>query len=118
MPALGAFAATVEEAGYGLVSSRILSPTFGGGSWLAHGTIDAGLKLDPLLTRLVLDSGRATLARDMRAAGYRAVDVMPGLKSPEPEHEFWGFERSYYAADLGYRGPPFGWFDIPDQYTL
>jgi hypothetical protein len=118
VPALGAFASTVEKAGYHLLSNRLLSPTFGGGSWLAHGTIDSGLKLDPLLTRLVLDSGRMTLARYMRAAGYRAIEVMPGLKSPEPEHQFWGFERSYYAADLGYDGPAFGWFDIPDQYTL
>jgi hypothetical protein len=117
-PALADFAATVEQAGYHLRSSRILSPTFGGGSWLAHGTIDSGLRLDPLLTRLVVGSGRTTLARDMRAAGYRAVEVMPGLKTPEPEHDFWGFERSHYAADLGYEGPAFGWFDIPDQYTL
>ena len=117
-PALAAFAQTVEQAGYQLRSSRVLSPTFGGGSWLAHGTIDSGLKLDPLLTRLVLESGRATLARHLRTAGYRAVEVMPGLKTPEPEHDFWGFERSYYAADLGYGGPQFGWFDIPDQYTL
>ncbi len=117
-PALADFAATVEQAGYHLRSSRILSPTFGGGSWLAHGTIDSGLKLDPLLTRLILDSGRTTLARYMRAAGYRAVEVMPGLKTPEPEHDFWGFEHSDYAAALGYAGPAFGWFDIPDQYTL
>ncbi|HEV2548969.1 MAG TPA: hypothetical protein VGU20_16625 [Stellaceae bacterium] len=117
-PALAEFAATVEQAGYHLRSGRILSPTFGGGSWLAHGTIDSGLRLDPLLTRLVLDSGRATLARYLHSAGYRAVEVMPGLKTPEPEHDFWGFERSYYDADLGYGGPAFGWFDIPDQYTL
>ena len=117
-PALAEFAVTVEQAGYQLRSNRILSPTFGGGSWLAHGTIGSGLKLDPLLTRLVLDSGRTTLARYMRSAGYRAVELMPGLKTPEPEHDFWGFQQSYYAAALGYEGPAFGWFDIPDQYTL
>jgi len=117
-PALADFAATVAQAGWGLLSSRIVSPTFGGGSWLAHGTIDSGLKLDPLLTRLITDSRRRTLPRYMRDAGYRSVDLMPGIKTPEPEHAFWGFERSLYAADLGYDGPPFGWFDIPDQYTL
>ncbi|MGO8921141.1 MAG: hypothetical protein ACLQJR_35090 [Stellaceae bacterium] len=117
-PALADFAATVGQAGWHLLSSRIVSPTFGGGSWLAHGTIDSGLKLDPLLTRLITDSARQTLPRYMRAAGYRSVDIMPGIKTPEPEHGFWGFERSLYAADLGYDGPPFGWFDIPDQYTL
>ncbi len=117
-PALADFAATVERAGYHLRSSRIVSPTYGGGSWLAHGTIDSGLRLDPLLTRLILASDRETLPRYMKAAGYRTVEVMPGLKSPEPEHDFWGFDRSYAAAELGYGGPPFGWFDIPDQYTL
>jgi hypothetical protein len=118
VPALAAFARQVESAGWALVSSRIVSPTFGGGSWLAHGTIDAGLRLDPLLMRLVLDTQRQTLPRYMRAAGYRSIELAPGLKSAEPEHAFWGFERSYRGADLGYEGPPFGWFGIPDQFTL
>jgi hypothetical protein len=76
------------------------------------------VRLDPLLSRLVLDSGRRPLARYMEAAGYRTVDVMPGIKKPWPDGGYWGFERSYYAAELRYDGPPFGWFDIPDQYTL
>jgi len=118
LPALDDFARRVGDAGYGLVSDRVVSPTFGGGSWLAHGTIDSGVKLDPLLTRLITASRRETLPRYMRAAGYRSIAVMPGLKSSEPEQSFWGFDRSYRAADLGYDGPPFGWFDIPDQYTL
>lgn len=118
LPALDEFATRVAAAGYGLVSSRIVSPTFGGGSWLAHGTIDSGLKLDPLLTRLITATERETLPRYMEAAGYRSIEVMPGLKSAEPEHRFWGFDASYRADDLRYKGPPFGWFKIPDQYTL
>jgi hypothetical protein len=117
-PALEEFAGTVAAAGYRLVSNRIVSPTFGGGSWLAHGTIDAGLKLDPLLTRVITESKRETLPRYMHAAGYRTIAVMPGLKSYEPEASFWGFDRTYTARDLGYDGPPFGWFNIPDQWTL
>ena len=38
-PALAEFAGTVEGAGYTLLSSRLVSPVFGGGSWLAHGTL-------------------------------------------------------------------------------
>jgi hypothetical protein len=117
-PALEDFATTVGAAGWHLRSGRIVSPTFGGGSWLAHGTIDSGLKLDSLLTRLIVETPRKTLPRYMAAAGYRSVEIMPGIKSPEPEHDFWGFDKSYYAVDLGYQGPPFGWFGIPDQYTL
>ena len=117
-PALDDFAATVGQAGWHLLSSRMISPTFGGGSWLAHGTIDSGLKLDPLLTRLITASGRETLPRYMRAAGYRSIEIMPGIRAPEADRGFWGFERNVYASDLGYDGPPFGWFGIPDQFTL
>jgi hypothetical protein len=117
-PALADFAATVDAAGYHLASSRVVSPTFGGGSWLAHGSIAAGVKLDALLARIVATSARRTLPRYMAAAGYRTVEIMPGLKTAPPENTFWGFDKSYLAADLGYAGPPFGWFGIPDQYTL
>ena len=117
-PALAAFGDRVSAAGYKLLSNRIVSPTFGGGSWLAHGTIDAGLKLDPLLTRLITASKRQTLPRYMHGAGYRSIAVMPGLKSDEPEAAFWGFDHTYDASDLAYSGPPFGWFNIPDQWTL
>jgi sulfatase-like protein len=117
-PALADFAATVERAGYHLLSSRVLSPTFGGGSWLAHGSIDAGVKLDPLLYRLIAETKRETLPRYMSAAGYRTLAVMPGLKTRAPEAGFWGFDKSDDATELGYQGPAFGWFAIPDQYTL
>ncbi len=118
LPALAGFATTVEKAGWHLLSSRIVSPTYGGGSWLAHGTIDSGVKLDPVLDRIITSSRRETLPRYLRAAGYRSIEIMPGTKTPAPAHGFWGFERSLYAADLGYDGPSFGWFGIPDQYTL
>jgi hypothetical protein len=117
-PALARFAAKAEGAGYTLLSNRILSPTFGGGSWLAHGTMASGSKLDQFLSRLLLESDRRSLPRYMAASGYRTVNVMPGIKKPWPEARFWGFDKSYYARDLDYRGPEFGWFGIPDQYTL
>lgn len=117
-PALDDFAATVAGAGYRLLASRLVSPVFGGGSWLAHGTLESGLKLDPLLNELLLNGKRLTLPRYLAAAGYRTVEVMPGIKKPDPEAAFWGFDANYFSADLGYGGPPFGWFTIPDQFTL
>jgi hypothetical protein len=117
-PALENFATTVKAAGYRLLSSRLVSPTFGGGSWLAHGTIASGLKLDPLLNELVLNGHRKGLPRYLSGAGYRTVEIMPGIKKPYPEGVFWGFDAHYYGAELGYAGPEFGWFGVPDQYTL
>jgi hypothetical protein len=117
-PALEDFAAAARKAGYGIRSSRLVSPVFGGGSWLAHGTLASGLKLDPFLDRLLIETPRHTLGRDFAAAGHHPVAVMPGIKKPWPEARFWGFERTYFAPDLAYSGPEFGWFDIPDQFTL
>jgi hypothetical protein len=78
----------------------------------------SGIRLDQLTSRLLLESDRRSLPRYMAAAGYRTVEVMPGIKKAVAEEKFWGFDKSYYAADLGYDGPAFGWFEIPDQYTL
>jgi Sulfatase len=117
-PALGEFEASLKDAGYYMVSNRIDSPTFGGGSWLAHGTMASGLKLDRFLYRLLLSSNRRTLPAYFTAAGYHSLDIMPGLKKPWPEAAYWGFDRLITAKDLAYDGPEFGWFDIPDQWTL
>jgi hypothetical protein len=117
-PALADFAATAQGAGYTLLSSRLVSPVFGGGSWLAHGTLASGIKLDQIANELLLNGRRLTLPRYLAAAGYRTVEVMPGIKKPDPEAAFWGFDQHYFDADLGYAGPPFGWFNIPDQFTL
>jgi hypothetical protein len=117
-PALARFEATLGRAGIGLVSNRVISPSFGGGSWIAHGTLLAGIKLDQFLSRLVLESGRKTLPRYMAEAGYRTVNVQPGIKNAVADGAFWGFDKNYFWADLDYRGPEFGWFGIPDQFTL
>ena len=117
-PALAVFEASVEDAGYYMVSNRIDSPTFGGGSWLAHGTIASGLKLDRFLYGLLLSSNRRTLTSYFAAAGYHTLNIMPGIKKPWPEGAYWGFERLINGKDLAYDGPEFGWFDVPDQWTL
>jgi hypothetical protein len=117
-PALGEFETSVADVGYYIVSNRIDSPTFGGGSWLAHGTIASGLKLDRFLYRLLLSSKRRTLPGYFAAAGYQSLNIMPGIKTLWPEGGYWGFDRLVTAKELAYDGPEFGWFDIPDQWTL
>ncbi|MBO0735807.1 MAG: hypothetical protein J2P48_04460 [Alphaproteobacteria bacterium] len=116
---LARFEATLRRSGYAVASNRLVSPTFGGGSWLAHATLASGVRLnDPVLYSRLLSSGRKLLPGYLEGAGWRTVDVMPGMKKPPPEARAWGFDRDVYAAQLGYHGPAFGWFDIPDQFTL
>jgi hypothetical protein len=113
------FETSLHDAGYRLASNRLVSPTFGGGSWLAHATLASGVRLDdPVLYTLLLGSGRKLLPAFFKDAGWRTIDIAPGIKSPSPKAPAWGFDRDVFAHDLDYHGPSFGWFEIPDQFTL
>ena len=116
---LAQFESALRASGYTIASNRLVSPTFGGGSWLAHATLASGVRLDdPVLYSQLLGSGRKLLPGYFKDAGWRAIDIMPGTKTPSPEARAWGFDREIFAAGLGYHGPSFGWFAIPDQFTI
>lgn len=114
------FETSLRGAGYTIASNRLVSPTFGGGSWLAHATLASGIRLDdPVVYTLLLDSGRKLLPTYFKDAGWRTVDIAPGIKAPSARATAaWGFDREIFASELDYRGPSFGWFAIPDQFTL
>jgi hypothetical protein len=118
--ALSQFEAALRDAGYTIASNRLVSPTFGGGSWLAHATLASGVRLDdPVLYQLLLASGRELLPAYFKNAGWRTIEIAPGIKAPSPEAmAAWGFDQEIFASELDYRGPSFGWFAIPDQFTL
>lgn len=118
-PAFEAFAARLEAAGWHAASRRLISPTFGGGSWFAHGTLLSGARLsDQSLYNLFLTTGRETLVSRFEATGYRTVALMPGTQRQWPEGAAFGFDRIYDAKALNYRGPDFGYWRIPDQFSL
>ena len=100
-------------------SAWLTSPTVGGQSWLAHGTLESGLWLpDQAHYEALLRSERLTLTRAFARAGYRTVALKPAITRPWPEGERLGFAQIYAAADLGYAGKPYNWVTMPDQYTL
>jgi len=102
-----------------VVSAFVESPTFGGSSWLAHISLLTGIEVrDPGLNARLMTQKRATLVQAFARRGYRTVAFMPGLWYPWPEGEFYGFDEIYTGERLDYRGPPFGWWTIPDQFTL
>lgn len=114
-----AFAQAIAGSGRAVVSARVRSPTFGGGSWLAHASLLSGLDMrDPFDYELLLTTQRPTLARHFAANGYRSVIWAPGLQRPWPEGRFYGFERYADAAGIGYSGLPFGAWRIPDQAAM
>lgn len=105
--------------GWHVVSGLFESPTFGGASWLAHSSFLTGTTVSENRDyELLLSSDRTSFVRDFAKAGYRTVALMPGLKLAWPEGKFYSFDKIYDAAGLDYAGPPFGWWEIPDQFTL
>jgi len=111
--------AAIRDTGRRAVSAFVDSPTFGGSSWLAHISLMSGVEVrDPETNARLMTERRETVVTDFARRGYRTVALMPGLRQRWPEGGFYGFDEIYGAARLDYRGPEFGWFAIPDQFTL
>jgi hypothetical protein len=109
----------LHAGGREVVSARVRSPTFGGASWLAHAALLTGVDTqDPDDHALLLTTQRPTLARHFARHGWRSVAWMPGLQRPWPEGAFYGFERIADAHGIGYTGPAFGYWRIPDQAAM
>jgi hypothetical protein len=118
-PARAELAAAIAATGRESASAFVESPTFGGSSWLAHSTLLSGFEVrEPGTYDLLLTQKRETLPAVFAASGYRALALMPGMKNPWPEGAFYGFDQILGERDLDYRGPGFGWWRIPDQYSL
>jgi hypothetical protein len=118
-PARAELAGAVSGTGRAVVTTTVESTTFGGESWLAHISLLSGTEVrDPDMNRRVMSERRDTMVTAFARRGYRTLAVMPGLHAPWPEGAFYGFDRIYGAPDLAYEGPPFGWWDVTDQFVL
>ncbi len=118
-PIVERFSVTLRKEGYHMVSHCLRSSTFGGASWLAFGTLESGVWVsNQMQYNFLLNSKVRPLASYFNQAGYRTVSVMPGTTLPWPEGKFFSYTKSYYAKDFEYRGPAFGWSQMPDQYVL
>jgi Sulfatase len=119
LPARQRLEAALHDTGRGVVSAFVTSPTFGGGSVLAHLSLLSGVEVrDSDHYVLLMTQKRPTLVSQFKSAGYRTVAVMPGLRESWPEGAFYGFDAIYGATGLDYHGPGFGWWRIPDQFSL
>jgi phosphoglycerol transferase MdoB-like AlkP superfamily enzyme len=111
--------AAIRDTNRGVVSAYVESPTFGGSSWLAHLSLMSGVEVrDAASNASLMTQKRETMVTAFARHGYRTVALMPGLRQRWPEGAFYGFDDVYGAARLDYRGPEFGWFAVPDQFSL
>lgn len=117
-PVLETAAARLETSGLHIATGRLASPTLGGQSWYAHGTMLSGLWLENQLRyELLLASERETLVDDFRRAGFRTATVMPAITTAWPEAVRIGYDDVHTRQSIPYAGPPFYWVTMPDQFT-
>ena len=113
------FETDIRETGRSVVSARVESTTFGGESWLAHISLLSGTEVRDEGTNVrLMAQERDTLVKLFGRHGYRTIAMMPGLLHGWPQGAFYGFEDIYDLERLDYRGPPFGWWGVNDQFSL
>jgi hypothetical protein len=116
---LDAGTARLRADGFGMRSGFLTSSTSGGGSWLAHSTLQSGLWVDNQQRYSdLIASDRLTLSGAFQRSGWRTVGVAPANTEDWPEGKFYKFDRVYDFRDIGYRGPAFSFGSTPDQFTL
>ena len=108
-----------RAAGFSSRSAFLTSPTFGGLSWLAHSTLQSGVRVDGQRRYdQLVHNDRLTLTRAFKRAGWRAVGAMPGNHRAWPAGStFYHYDQIYDRRNLGYRGQ-LRLAPMPDQYTL
>lgn len=110
----------LRAAGFSSRSAFLVSPTFGGASWLAHATLQSGVWVDSQWRYdQLLATDRLTLSRAFGRAGWRTVGNVPANNRDwPPGTAFYRYDRFYDQRNLGYRGPRFAYAPMPDQYAL
>jgi hypothetical protein len=118
-PRRKALADVLAASGRLAVSAFVRSPTFGGGSWLAHASLLSGVDVsDPGDYDLLLTTRRPTLVSHFRSHGYGTLALMPGIRADWPEGSFYGYDALLDSRGIDYQGPEFGYWRIPDQFSI
>ncbi len=110
----------LRSAGFSSDSGYLTSATFGGISWLAHSSLQAGLWVDNQdRYNQLLPAKRFTLTDAFKRAGWRTVDDDPSNDRPWPQGKaFYHFDKVYNRYQVGYHGPTFTYASMPDQYIF
>jgi len=118
-PHLNQLTKAARKQGWNMATGVYHTPTFGGASWLSHATLMTGQWISSNMQyHQLLTTKSETLASWFRNSGYRITALLPGLKRHWPEGRFYNYDKVWDARSLAYPGPNFGWWRIPDQFSL
>ena len=102
-----------------VLSAFVRAATFGGASDLSHLSFLSGIDLtDPIRHDLLITTDRPTIVDTFEQAGYRTIGLYPAMSWDWPEVSFYGFDHYHDAPSLDYRGPKFGLWWLPDQFSM
>ncbi len=109
----------LRNAGFSSASGWLTSPTFGGTSWLAHSTLQAGAWVDNVgRYDQLMGTHRFTLDQAFKRGGWRVVDDIPSDDRPWKQGtSFYHYDKIYNRLNVGYHGPTYAYASMPDQYT-
>jgi phosphatidylglycerophosphate synthase len=110
---------TLKAAGFSARSAFVTSSTFGGLSWLAHSTLQAGVWVDSQRRyNQLVKTNRLTLSDAFKRAGWRTVSDVPSDDRAWPEGtSFYHYDKLYDRRNVGYHGPTFSYASMPDQFV-
>ncbi len=110
----------LRSAGFSSRSGFLDSATYGGISWLAHSSLQAGLWVDNQdRYNQLISAKRFTLAEAFKKAGWRTVVDDPSNDRPWPQGKaFYHYDKIYNRYQVGYHGPTFTYASMPDQYIF
>ena len=110
----------LASAGFSSRSGFLDSATYGGISWLAHSSLQAGLWVDNQdRYNQLITAKRFTLAQAFKEAGWRTVADDPSNDRPWPQGKaFYHYDQIYNRYQVGYHGPTFTYASMPDQYMF
>jgi hypothetical protein len=116
---LDAGTASLRAAGYSARSAFLTSSTSGGGSWLAHSTLQSGLWINSEQRYgQFTASNRFTLSVAFKRAGWQTTGLLPANRYDWPEGALYGYDKIIDSRNMGYQGKTYSFQSIPDQYTL
>jgi phosphatidylglycerophosphate synthase len=110
----------LASAGFSSRSGFLNSATYGGISWLAHSSLQAGLWVNNQdRYNQLISAKRFTLAEAFKRSGWRTVADDPSNDRPWPQGEaFYHYDQIYNRYQVGYHGPTYTYASMPDQYIF
>jgi phosphatidylglycerophosphate synthase len=110
----------LKTAGFSARSAFLTSPTFGGVSWLAHSSLQAGVWANSQRRyNQLVSTDRFTLSDAFKRAGWRTVNDAPADdRGWEEGTSFYHYDQLYDRRDVGYHGPGYTYAPMPDQYMF